>query len=764
MTRQGAAEIASLDGARAARRVAVLVDGRPDIARAHAAAARSLAGRADASEIGAWEQVLLALLEGNLGKPTLLAFLHLSETWPTGRAVATLLHAGQSIAVIGRAAGGGAARALLATLPAWIRLVDDRDGILRLLALLERLAREAGDTVTLVATRLERLLAMVDVDGLDAWMVSGLRATADDRGRRRAYFALDDPLAQRLLARGDSLSDFRRAEARLAAQLTALWGLRPALRPALGPADAPAPRRTAFSGALLRFPERFPGLSGDAAMTLYRAAAAHLGAHLTHTPHRFAVGTLKPLQVALVSLIEDARVEALALRAMPGLRHFWAPFHVASPRGGTAPVLLARLARALFDPAYRDDDAWVAKGRALFAQATLSDPLVSRTLGGLLGNDLGQMRVQFNPRTYVVEPAYRDDNSGLWDFPEAPDAVTDAIAHTIDTARVERRDEPQAPASDEAAPHDDTGRARPAAQAAGGGVAIATYPEWDHVLARERSDWTTIVEIPPGPASPTWRSFEAAANDDVARRVRTVARAASIGRRIREKRRSEGETLDIDAAIDAAVAMRARRSPDPRVYMRHVPGPRDLALLLLLDLSESTNDTDTEGRTVLAAERAAAEIIAAAVDAAGDPLAVHGFCSDGRHRVSYTPLKDFDEPFDLPARARLAGLRGGFSTRLGAAMRHAGACLEARRAFRRVLLLLTDGEPADIDVFDPRYLIEDARCAAQRLRARGLDVLAFGLGAGAHLEHIFGPRHALHVPRIAALPSQLMRLYARLKS
>ncbi|WP_178133315.1 hypothetical protein [Vineibacter terrae] len=310
---------------------------------------------------------------------------------------------------------------------------------------------------------------MVDIDGLEAWMVSGLRATADDRGRRRAYFALDDPLAQRLLARGGAASDFRRAESRLAAQLTALWGLRPPLRPALAPADAPAPRRTSFTGTLLRFPERFPGLSGDAAMALYRAAAAHLGAHLTYTPQRLAIGTLKPLQVTLVSLIEDARVEALALRAMPGLRHFWSPFHVALPHGGTAPALLARLARALLDPAYRDDDAWVAKGRTLFAQATLTDPRISRPLGGLLGNDLGQMRVQFNPHTYVVEPAYRDDNAGLWDFPDAPDAVMDDIALTIDTARIERCDEPQAPASDDAPPRDDVGRARPAAPAAAEG-------------------------------------------------------------------------------------------------------------------------------------------------------------------------------------------------------------------------------------------------------------------------------------------------------
>ncbi|HEX2888133.1 MAG TPA: VWA domain-containing protein, partial [Vineibacter terrae] len=339
----------------------------------------------------------------------------------------------------------------------------------------------------------------------------------------------------------------------------------------------------------------------------------------------------------------------------------------------------------------------------------------------------------------------------------------DDIALTIDTARIERRDEPQAPASDDAPPRDDVGRARPTAPAAADGVAIATYPEWDHVLACERSDWTTIVETAPSPAPAAWSLSTPSANDDAVRRVQALAKTATIGRRLRQKRRSEGETLDIDACIAAHVARRACQPPDHRVYVRHVPGPRDLALLLLLDLSESTNDADGDGRTVLAAERAAAEVIAAAIDGAGDALAVHGFCSDGRHKVFYTQLKDFDEPFDLPVRARLAGLRAGFSTRLGAAMRHAGASLEARRAFRRVLLLLTDGEPADIDVFDPLYLVADARHVAQRLRQRGVDVFALGIGAGAHLARIVGPHAVLQVPSIAALPARLLQLYTRLK-
>src|SRR5205807_10200077 len=124
------------------------------------------------------------------------------------------------------------------------------------------------------------------------------------------------------------------------------------------------------------------------------------------TRTKFPIGSLKPIQVALVSLIEDARVEQLVMRTYPGLRRLWLPFHVAGPQGAvTAPALMARLARALIDPSYGDDNGWVKKGRDMFlAEAgRWEDPDVSRAIGALLGNDLGQMRVQFNAKTYIVE-------------------------------------------------------------------------------------------------------------------------------------------------------------------------------------------------------------------------------------------------------------------------------------------------------------------------------------------------------------------------
>src|SRR5581483_9589157 len=107
-----------------------------------------------------------------------------------------------------------------------------------------------------------------------------------------------------------------------------------------------------------------------------------------------------------------------------------------------APTLLARLSHALFDPDYLDDDSFVSKGRAMFAAAKprLADPAISREIGMLLGNDLGQMRVQFNAKTYVVEPVYRDDGLGLWDFGDNAPPSGETIELPADAVRMAQQE------------------------------------------------------------------------------------------------------------------------------------------------------------------------------------------------------------------------------------------------------------------------------------------------------------------------------------
>lgn len=123
-------------------------------------------------------------------------------------------------------------------------------------------------------------------------------------------------------------------------------------------------------------------------------------------------------------------------------------------------------------------------------------------------------------------------------------------------------------------------------------------------------------------------------------------------------------------------------------------------------------------------------------------------------------FKDFAERCAAPARDRIAGMRAGLSTRLGAALRHAGTALADQPGERRLLLVITDGQPSDIDVHDARYLTEDARQAVQALRGGGIQTYCLSLDprGDAYAARIFGAAHYQVLDRVDRLPEKLPRL------
>ncbi|MGH8803036.1 MAG: nitric oxide reductase activation protein NorD, partial [Casimicrobiaceae bacterium] len=362
---------------------------------------------------------------------------------------------------------------------------------------------------------------------------------------------------------------FSEVERRLKIFIMALWRLAPPLR--VRAHDAiDQPLRASFGDGVVRLPESFRGYSGSNASNLFLATAAHVAAHLRFGRSRFAVGSLKPLQMALISLVEDARVEQLAAQVYPGLHRLWLPHHVATAGDAvTAPVLLARLARALIDPDYEDDNGWVRKGSEMFLakREYWHDAGISRTIGGLLGNDLGQMRVQFNAKTYVVEPVYRDDNQGLWDFDEVADADDGAVFEAVRLEQATADTEPadrthEAP---ENAPADaDANRVAPVRAEVEVGVPVARYPEWDFVIGRDRANWTTLIEYAAndGPAARIDAILER--HPALVHRIATLIRSAKVSRPLRLRRQPEGDRLDLEACIRAAIDHRAGRTPESK--------------------------------------------------------------------------------------------------------------------------------------------------------------------------------------------------------
>jgi nitric oxide reductase NorD protein len=725
---------------------------------------------ADDAELDRWAEASLELAFVNAGPDCQVTFWRLSADLKSALTLRELADFGRAAADICRGAGAQAALACLQSLPSAQRRLPSTAEIALWSRGLVRLAREAPESVVAVASRTDMILQDCDSSGFETFIATGLKYTRGDRARRRAFFTLEDRLAAQVLEQAAGALTFSRGERVLKAYATALWGHPPVLRSAVAPPGGQLARRVNISGGVVRVPPVFRGVPKSALPHLFRAAVAHATAHVALTRTRFPVGSLKPLQMALIGLIEDARIEALAMRAFPGLRRLWTPYHVAEPSGViTAPTLMARLARALFDPDYADPDGFVNKGRALFAAERdhLDDITLSRRIGGLLGNDLGQMRVQFNARTYVVEPVYRDDGLGLWDFGDRAAPQDDVVEVMVDSVRMERRDDADNPdrRRQEAEPEPQaTGRARERAADERGAV-LGTYPEWDCDAGTERPDWTTVRAAPVWPGDAGAIDVALDQIPVVRSRIRRLVRGARIGRHERQKRRRDGPELDLDAALDAAIALRARDLPDERIFRTMVRRRRDLAVTILLDVSESTRDrVAASGACVLDVERLAVAALAEALAALHDPFALRAFASAGREDVRVFCLKDFDEPYGIDVKARLAHLEPHLSTRLGTALRHTGAEIAAVRSHRKLILVLTDGEPSDIDVVDPRDLVEDARRAVLSLRGRGIDVFGVtldpsGSGSGAA---VFGRSQHMPVRRLEDLPTRLAELYFRL--
>jgi nitric oxide reductase NorD protein len=217
-------------------------------------------------------------------------------------------------------------------------------------------------------------------------------------------------------------------------------------------------------------------------------------------------------------------------------------------------------------------------------------------------------------------------------------------------------------------------------------------------------------------------------------------------------------------AIRSLIDLRSGSQPDPRINMSHTTDGRSIAVTVLLDLSESLNEKARGSeQTVLQLSQEAVSLLAWAVQQLGDPLAIAGFHSNTRHDVRYLHLKGFGEQWGDAVKARLAAMQAGYSTRMGAALRHAARTLGTQSADKKLLLVLTDGQPADIDVKDERLLIEDAKEAVRELDHQGIFTYCINLDAAAdaYVADIFGKRYTV-IDNIARLPEQLPKLFMAL--
>lgn len=286
-----------------------------------------------------------------------------------------------------------------------------------------------------------------------------------------------------------------------------------------------------------------------------------------------------------------------------------------------------------------------------------------------------------------------------------------------------------------------------------------TYPEWDFRSHSHLPDHCRVLAAPAPERGESWMP-----DDTMRRHIRQVRRRFEILRPRHELMRAQtdGHDLDLDALVRARCDLRAGGNGAglDRVHMAMRPQGHDLAVTLLVDVSLST-DAWVDGYRVLDVEKEALLVLAHGLSACGDHHSILTFTSRRRSWVRLETVKAFGEPMSGAVERRIGALRPGYYTRIGAAVRHASAELARQPQRRKLLLVLTDGKPNDVDHYEGRFAVEDTRKSVQEARRLGIAVFGVTVDATAqsYFPTLFGRGGYAIVGNIRRLPAALPAIY-----
>ncbi len=231
----------------------------------------------------------------------------------------------------------------------------------------------------------------------------------------------------------------------------------------------------------------------------------------------------------------------------------------------------------------------------------------------------------------------------------------------------------------------------------------------------------------------------------------------------------DGNEINVTDMVDYCQSLARGESPDEKIYYQKILNRRDLAVAVLLDASNSTS-TELGSGSVIDIERAGLALLAGALDAIEDSFALYAFNSAGPKRVYFNVVKDFEEAWGPLPRSRIASIQPFESNRDGCALRHAAARLAERPEKTKLLLLLSDGIPADIDYGTQRggkaaaYAIEDTRMALLEARALGVTPFCLTIDSQAkdYVARLYGQGGYALLSDVSRLPERLSSLYLRI--
>jgi len=678
---------------------------------------------------------------------------------------------------------------LFNSLPTASQRLGDAELLRGYLTLIHQLSSTASRGVRPMLNHIDELLSKLTLSGLRRWANFGAQAYRRDYTNLTSYFNLESQDSRAMLQKERRGTLFIDTQRKLNFYLRALWGRDFFLRPT--GADY-TDFRPYIDAHIVHMPDAVDAIGEVAGLELYRATAAHMAAHICYTSSPISAEQLSPAQMFFIGFVEDARIEYKAAKDFPGLKTLWRSLLDMEYEGDVehpTMLVLERITLMLLDASVKSDDQELNTFCEQF-HAKIEQEQDNNQFSWHMGMELFNI---FSSRKTVpslrilerIRTPYRDDNRFIWEFEEFTfDTMNEYIAasqrqvrKTVSVMEMANEVDCELAGDDaqeiwtcetEMYPYEDDLENTRSFNEMWGKEPVSDpfhYQEWDYQIQLHRPDWATVYERRQPKGNPQDIEKILTQYKPIAHRIKQIIDLLTPEGVQRVRNMEDGDEIDINAAVDAMISIRMGQQPNPRITMRNVLKNRDLSVVVLLDLSESTNEkVQGSDKTILELTREAATLVATAINGIGDPFALHGFASDGRHDVQYYRFKDFNQHFDDEAKSRLAGMKGGLSTRMGTALRHAGQHLLKQAERRKLLLIVTDGEPADIDERDPQHLRHDTKKAVEELYTKGIlsYCLTLDPNADSYVKRIFGANNYTIIDNVERLPEQLPVLFASL--
>ncbi len=232
---------------------------------------------------------------------------------------------------------------------------------------------------------------------------------------------------------------------------------------------------------------------------------------------------------------------------------------------------------------------------------------------------------------------------------------------------------------------------------------------------------------------------------------------------LQQRRQTQGNEFDIDAVTDLFVEAKSGQTPSENVYLSNRKKEKDISILLLLDVSLSS-DSYVDGNRVIDVEKQVAILFGEILNEFHIDFSINCFFSKTRNYATYLSLKEFDETWNK-AKHKIGAVTPSGYTRIGTALRHSGELLAARSTKNKWLILLSDGKPNDFDTYEGKYGINDVKQALRELNEKQINSYALAIESSAryYLPQMFGQNHYQILNSPVQLLTSLVKLYEKIK-